>query len=95
METLTFDNVDSKKFYILNHYFKERSNNIAVLGDREKYKKILDEYSTKFLTYTYVRLIRINDYKHTFIIDDMEITLVLIENTDDLMKYRLYYSKFI
>lgn len=94
MGQITFNKDDSKKFFILGHYHRSSSNNIAVLGDKDKYKKVLEEYMNIWAK-SELRMIKVNDYKYTFILDDIETTLVLIETAEDLYKHTLFYSKYI
>lgn len=95
MRQIKFDENDSKKFFILGHYQRNKSNNVAVLGNKEKYKKVLDEYIKIYNEHKSIKMIKVNDYKYTFIFGDIEVTLVLIETVEDLYKHRLFYSKYV
>lgn len=86
---------DAIKFYELFRHYAISSPNIAVLGDKTKYKKLIQQYLKIFDYRKGATHLKINDNKIIFLSDDIEMTLVLIKNYNDLVNSNLKFRKYL
>lgn len=95
IESTQLTNQDTLKFYTLLQYYSPAAPNIAVLGDKEKFDLLVSKYKKDYNPEAGHQMLIINPNKIIFIFNDYEITLVLIENFNDLYKYRLKFKKYL
>lgn len=90
-----YDETDAIKFYALLNHYEPSAPNIAVLGDRRKYKNLIKHYQREYdLRKGGVRLV-IGSSKMIFMADGMEVTVLLIENYKDLYNSKLKFRKYL
>lgn len=86
---------DAELFYTLHKYFNPSAPNIAVFGDKEKFKKLIEQYTNEFNPKKGHKIIHISNSKVTFLSDDIELTIVLVNSTLDLLAHNIKYRKFL
>lgn len=100
--TLKLAKQDAHIFYELQKYYDVSSSNIAVLGDVGKFKRLKKYYDRVFgVSYnpknwkiTNRKAIEINNTKVTYITEDMELTIVVINTIEDLANHNIKYKKY-
>lgn len=101
-DSLKLTRQDADIFYMLSKYYDPTSQNIAVLGDSDKFKRLKNYYDRTFVVsynpknwaITKRKAIKINDTKVTYIVDNIELTIVVINTVEDLAKHNLKYRKY-
>ncbi len=102
-DNLKLSKQDSDIFYMLNHYYDKSSPNIAVLGDIDKFNRLVKYFDTIFrVSYnpknwelTRRKAIKINNSKVTYMVEDIELTIVHINTISDLTKHNIRYKKYL
>ena len=82
---------DLIKFHELLKHYNETSPNIAVIGDKKTFKKLVKEVLSR-LNFD-VLVVNRAETKYTILIDDIEISYVHVETLEDLEG--LYFSKYV
>lgn len=86
---------DAELFYTLHKYFNPSAPNIAIFGDKEKFKKLTEQYTNEFNPKKGHKIIHVSNSKVTFLSDDIELTIVLVNSTLDLLAHNIKYRKFL
>ena len=82
---------DLIKFHELLEHYNKISPNIAVIGDKKTFKKVVKEVLQR-LNFN-VLVVNKAETKYTILIDDIEISYVHVETLEDLEG--LYFSRYV
>lgn len=90
-----YDEKDAIKFYALLNHYDPSAPNIAVLGNRKKYKNLINYYMKEFSERKGGVRLKINPKKMIFMAKDMEVTVLFIEHYSDLYNSKLMFRKYL
>ena len=88
------DDVVSNFYRMLNSYDRT-SSNIAFFGRRKDYEKLLKSFRKNIHKNTDDKEIKVNENKHIFIINELERTIVYIENINELDNCCLKFGRYM
>ena len=82
-------------YYNLRYYQDNNSTNIAVIKNRKKFNWQLRVWKDKLNLKRGDRMIKLNDNRYIFIIDEIEMNLVHIASIEDLNENQIKYRKYM
>ena len=82
-------------YYNLRYFQDNNSNNIAVIKNRKKFDWQLRVWKDKLNVKRGDKMIKLNNDRYIFMIDEIEINLVHIKSLADLNANQIKYRKYL